>query len=172
MTLATKFTIARIIFIPIFLYCFSKENLRFWALGIFLLLALTDVVDGLIARVKKQKTLLGSLLDPLADKLLLSSTYLVMAINGIVPLWLFILIIARDVSLVVGWIAIYLFTKNTFISPRLLGKASTVIQTITIFVVLFSFPGKVLFLYLTAAVTLTSGVDYLLSSGRRFAYAD
>lgn len=171
MTLATVITFLRIIFIPFFLF-FLLKNLYFLASLTFVFLTFTDILDGFLARTGKQKTLVGSLLDPLADKLLLSSTYLVLAIIKEIPFWLFVVVFARDILMICGWIVIYSFTRNISVSPHLLGKMSTVIQSLTVFAILLNLPGQNFLFYLTAGVTLLSGINYLLLSRRKFIYAD
>jgi len=172
MTLATKITIIRILFMPIFLFLLTKKNLSSWAGLVFFFLVLTDILDGLVARTRKEKSLIGSLLDPLADKLLLSLTYLVLFLTERVPFWLLLIIGGRDLLLILGSGLIYFRLGGSSISPRPLGKLSTIIQSLTIFVVLFSLPLRNYLFYLTALVTLISGIDYLLVSGRRVIYAN
>lgn len=172
MTLATKITAVRILLMPLFLFFLAKENSSFWAGLIFLFLGFTDILDGLIARTRKEKSLLGSLLDPLADKLLLSSTYLIFALTQRVPFWLFLIIGGRDLLLILGSGLIYFRIGGSSIRPRTLGKLSTIIQSFTIFVILFFLerigpPIRNYLFYSTALVTLLSGIDYLLVSVRR-----
>jgi len=172
MTLASKVTIIRILLMPIFLFFLSQKNLSLWAGLIFLILAFSDVFDGLIARAKKQESLLGMLLDPLADKLLLSSTFLILAITKHAPFWLFFIVGGRDILMIFGGGLIYFLVGSNFIiHARFLGKSATVIQSLTIFVVLFSLPGENYLFYLTALVTLLSGIDYLLVFSQKIIYA-
>ncbi len=170
MTLATKITLLRIILIPLFIFLLGQK-LYFWASVIFILLALTDILDGLLARVGNQKTELGSVLDPLADKLLLSSAYLVLALQDKLPLWLFLIVFTRDLLIVVGWTTIYILTKNTVTIPRIAGKISTIMQVMTVLLILLNLPWKDYFFYLTAALTIISGIDYLLLGSRKLVYA-
>lgn len=170
MTLATKITFVRILFMPLFLFLLAREDLSFAAGAVFFFLGLTDLLDGIIARTKKQKSLLGTLLDPVADKLLLSSAYLILALTERVPFWFFFIVAGRDLLIIFGGVIIYFFVDSNSISPRFLGKTTSVIQSLTIFVVIFSLPLKNYLIYLTALVTLLSGIDYFLVSGKRIIY--
>ncbi|HCJ66703.1 MAG TPA: CDP-diacylglycerol--glycerol-3-phosphate 3-phosphatidyltransferase [Elusimicrobia bacterium] len=172
MTLATKITALRILLMPLFLFFLAKKEPSFWPGLIFLFLGFTDILDGIIARTRKERSLLGSLLDPLADKLLLDSTYLVFALTGRAPFWLFLIIGGRDLLLIVGSALIYLRIGGSSIRPRTLGKLSTIIQSLTIFAILFvwesiTLPIKNYLFYSTALVTLLSGIDYLFISAWR-----
>ncbi len=172
MTLATKITALRILLMPLFIFFLAKEESSFWPGLIFLFLGFTDILDGLIARTRKERSLLGSLLDPLADKLLLDSTYLVFALTERAPFWLFLIIGGRDLLLILGSGLIYLRIGGSSIRPRTLGKISSVIQSFTIFMVLFfwesiTLPIRNCLFYFTALVTLLSGIDYLFISAWR-----
>ncbi|MEW6607103.1 MAG: CDP-alcohol phosphatidyltransferase family protein [bacterium] len=139
MTLANKITILRILLIPvlvIFLVYGYRKNLllfRHIALGIFILSMITDALDGMVARAFKQKTNLGSLLDPLADKLLLVTTFGVIGYIGKISLGIVILVISREVIMTLGWIILHIFSPNTItIKPSILGKITTALQMLTI----------------------------------------
>lgn len=170
MTLATKITFVRILFMPLFLFLLAREDLSFSAGTVFFFLGLTDLLDGIIARTKRQKSLLGTLLDPVADKLLLSSAYLILALTERVPFWFFFIVAGRDLLIIFGGVIIYFFVDSNSISPRFLGKTTSVIQSLTIFVLIFSLPLREYLIYLTALVTLLSGIDYFLVSGKRIIY--
>ncbi len=128
----------------------------------------------MLARWLKQRTPLGAYLDPMADKLLLSTSFVFLAIRGEVPWTLSILVLGRDVLIVAIASAIILGAGFRPFQPSLYGKATTATQVVTVFVVvllnLWS-PGwlewsRNLLLWLTAAVTLLSGVHYALQTGR------
>ncbi|HBR22676.1 MAG TPA: CDP-diacylglycerol--glycerol-3-phosphate 3-phosphatidyltransferase, partial [Nitrospiraceae bacterium] len=79
----------------------------------FIVAALTDALDGFIARLTNQKTELGTFLDPLADKFLLVTSFILFSLNDLVPKWLAITVISRDVIVVIGWVLVYLITHTS-----------------------------------------------------------
>ena len=141
LTLANQLTILRIVLVPIFVLLVVDGHLG-WALVVFMTAGLTDALDGLIARRAGQRTSLGAWLDPMADKLLLVTTFVVLTLPAIpltnhLPLWLTLLVITRDV-VIVGVVAIV----NLAIGPRtfrpsLLGKSATASFILTSVVVMF-----------------------------------
>jgi cardiolipin synthase len=142
MTTANKVTIVRILLIPFFVievlyYQKSGNELhRLCALLAFSIAAICDGVDGYIARRYNQKSELGAMLDPLADKLLLVSGILLLSRNmpylGALPIWLTGTIIGRDVLLLIGFALIHMTVGKVSVRPKLLGKLATVLQIICI----------------------------------------
>jgi len=143
LTLANKITIIRILLIPVFVmfavyYVRELEEWQRWAaIAVFLTAAITDGVDGYVARRFSQKSRLGTLLDPLADKLLLVSALVLLSIdNGEaferLPLWFPILIISRDLLLLGGAILLQFMHGNFLARPRVVGKIATVCQMVTL----------------------------------------
>jgi cardiolipin synthase len=139
--------------------------------AIFLLAGLTDLLDGFIARTWHLKTKFGTLLDPAADKLLLTTAFILLtiptlSIPNFIPLWLTIAVIGRDVVIALGSFIILLVRGQKDFSPTILGKASTVCQVGTVlFILLFNYlqtsPSLLCpFYYLTLAATLFSGIHY------------
>ena len=124
-------TIIRILLIPIIIYQTQagRHNL---ALAIFGVAALTDALDGFIAKLFKITSQFGTYLDPIADKLLLDSTYAVLAILGRLPYWLAGLIWLRDLIIVLGAIGLKTTNRPLNIKPALVGKATTLAQIITV----------------------------------------
>ena len=158
-------------FIPAFVILVVYNQLG-WAFLIFLLAGITDGLDGLIARLLHQKTTLGALLDPIADKLLLTSSFVILSVkdlglSNILPLWLTITVISRDIFLVTSALIIMLSTGHRNFPPSFYGKASTLIQLVTVTFVLFlnykSYTTQwLLLLYiLTGAITIISGIHYI-----------
>ncbi|HSP06392.1 MAG TPA: CDP-alcohol phosphatidyltransferase family protein, partial [Acidobacteriota bacterium] len=142
------------------------------ALLIFLISGLTDMFDGLIARRFKQKTRLGALLDPMADKLLLSTSFLLLTLPSVqlsvaIPVWLAVMVFGRDIIIVVSSVAIALTTGFTKFTPSIYGKTSTAVQIACVLAVLIAnyvgLPeGWVQWLfYLTFGLTLLSGLHYI-----------
>ncbi|OGP12418.1 MAG: hypothetical protein A2055_01675, partial [Deltaproteobacteria bacterium GWA2_47_9] len=126
-----------------------------------------DALDGFIARFFNQKTLLGAYLDPIADKLLLVTSYIVLAIIGIIPPWLAVLVISRDIFILIGVAVLFLNHKSFEIRPTLLGKVSTFFQLATVVIALSVAqpllglqPFLIGSIYLAAALTLLSGFHY------------
>ena len=171
LTPANQLTILRMVFVPVFVILLVYEHLG-WAFAIFILAGVTDGLDGLIARLLKQKTSLGAYLDPIADKLLLTTSFVVLSIKSLglpntVPLWLTILVISRDVILVVSVLIIVISTGHRNFPPSIYGKAATFFQILTMVAVLYlnyqrnttqALQGIFL---LTAVVTVYSGFDYV-----------
>src|SRR5690349_16481486 len=143
MTTANKITILRILLIPFFvvqvLYFVKngKEGYRLAAILAFGIAAICDGVDGYIARHYNQRSELGAILDPLADKLLLVSGIVLFSFNnqprfGSIPLWMTGTIISRDLLLTIGLVVIQMTVGKIKVRPRILGKIATVLQMICI----------------------------------------
>ena len=168
-------TVVRIILIPVFITAVIYKKYQ-QALLLFVLAAITDLLDGYIARITNQKTALGTFLDPLADKLLLTSSFMLFSFYGWIPLWLTITVISRDFIVVIGWLLLYMITHDVRIEPLLLGKTAIAFQLITLTLVLLSInmpsirPPKEFFFAATAALTAVSGIQYIYK-GLRFADA-
>ena len=171
LTPANQLTILRMFFIPVFVILLVYNHLG-WAFAIFILAGVTDGLDGLIARSFKQKTSLGAYLDPIADKLLLTTSFVVLAVKGLdlpnlVPLWLTILVISRDVILVSSALIIVISTGHRTFPPSFWGKATTFLQILTIVVVLYlnyrnlTVPALRWLFVSTATITVYSGFDYI-----------
>jgi len=162
-------TLIRIVAIPFFLVLLASQ-LYFDALLVFILGAVTDALDGFIARRMNQKTSLGAILDPVADKLLLMSSFIMLGMMGGLPLWLVVLVVSRDTVILFGYVAIsFLLDERLEVQPTIAGKLSTVFQLVTVGVVLLMLARSQLLeswlddalVYLTAAATVISGVQYL-----------
>ena len=166
LNLPNTLTVARIVIIPVFITAVIYQKHRH-ALVLFVVAALTDLLDGLIARLTNQKTALGQFLDPLADKFLLVSSFILFSVQGWIPLWLTITVISRDLVVVIGWFLLYLLTHRVATEPVLLGKTAIALQLITLAVVLLdinlssTIPQQGLLFAATAAVTGISGIQYI-----------
>ncbi|MBI4777478.1 CDP-alcohol phosphatidyltransferase family protein [Candidatus Desantisbacteria bacterium] len=172
MTLANKITILRILLVPVFVifmtygYYQSIVAFQYTALGIFIFFILTDALDGFIARSFDQQTALGMFLDPLADKLLLVSAFVVIGLNiaDKLPLWVIMLVVGREFIISIGWLVVYLFgTKNSSLKPSIYGKMTTFFQMTTILLCLLNLPYQYLrwIIFLTVAITIISTIDYI-----------
>lgn len=166
LNLPNTLTITRIVIIPVFIATILYQKYGY-ALYLFVAAALTDMLDGLSARITNQKTELGTFLDPLADKFLLVSSFVLFAVNGWIPTWLAITVISRDIIVVIGWFLLYMITHNSRIEPVLTGKVAIAMQLIVLAYILLrinvvslpSPPGP--FFIVTAAVTALSGLQYV-----------
>jgi cardiolipin synthase len=172
LTLANQLTILRIVLVPAFVLLVVYGFLG-WALVTFLVAGITDALDGLIARTTGQRTSLGAWLDPMADKLLLVTTFVVLTLPGIpltnhLPLWLTVFVISRDV-VIVGVVAIVSLAMGprTF-TPSMWGKLATATYIVTSVVVMYcnyreeEWMVVDLFVWLSMAVTIISGMDYFV----------
>jgi cardiolipin synthase len=175
---ANQLTILRIVFVPVFIIFLAYGEIG-WALGTFVIAGLTDVLDGVIARRFGQKTSIGAVLDPLADKLLMTASILILSLPQMeflntMPRWLMILIICRDVFiLLVSLITVLMIGWRTF-TPSPYGKASTVLQVFTVLAVLYcnwklvSVPELNILFYMTGMMTAFSGLHYLARGLRQW----
>jgi len=168
MTLANKITVTRIFAIPLFVIALL-ENAILWAQILFVVSVFSDALDGAIARFRKERTALGSFLDPLADKLLLISAYITLTYLGWLPLWVFVAVISRDVLILMGWSLVLLLTNNKKIEPRPLGKITTVLQMAVPIALLFHFPPLLykFCLHTMIAFTIISAIDYVWVGNKR-----
>lgn len=173
MTLANRITILRIALIPLFVILFLQENkypaLKNWTLAVFAFAIFTDLLDGMAARIRKEKTQLGSFLDPLADKLLITATFVLFAYTGRIPLWMFVIIFSRDLIIVLGWTIIYILTSSSMILPRPLGKFSTFLQMAVAIGILFPVPDAITrwLIRIMLTLTISSAVDYIRVGSKR-----
>ena len=167
LTPANQITILRLAFIPFFAILVVDERYRA-ALAVLTIAALSDVIDGIVARLLHQESPLGVALDPIADKLLMTTAYLTLAFREALPWWLTIVVISRDVAIIITALLISLVAGYRPFRPSALGKASTVVQVLTVFAAV-SFQAHVpfvqrglvrTFVYLAAALTLASGIHY------------
>ena len=176
LTVANQLTILRIMLVPAFVLLVVYGYLG-WSLLAFLVAGITDALDGLIARRAGQRTSLGAWLDPMADKLLLVTTFIVLTLPGIpltnhLPLWLTIIVISRDI-VIVAVVAIISFAigPRTF-QPSVWGKLATATYIVTSVVVMyynFLQEDAVLvdvFIWTSLIVTLVSAADYFLKLRR------
>ncbi|UCH12257.1 MAG: CDP-diacylglycerol--glycerol-3-phosphate 3-phosphatidyltransferase [Candidatus Omnitrophota bacterium] len=177
MSLANKITIVRILLIPFFITCFiyyspEWDFLRFIALAIFAISALTDAIDGYVARRYYQKTKLGTVLDPLADKLLIISAFICLSMVAAlpqelrIPPWVSVVVISRDILIVLGFFIMHMLIGEIEIKPSMLGKITAAFQMITIIVVLLQLRYSYVIWTAAAAFTTLSGIGYLIRANR------
>jgi cardiolipin synthase len=173
-TVPNQITLLRLGFLPFFLILISYEQYK-WALLILVVAGLTDGIDGLLARKLNQKSALGAYLDPIADKLLLSSSFVILAMAKKVAWWLTIMVLSRDVLLLIVAAVIILISGYRPFPPSLYGKLTTFFQIFFVFTVVLAaawpYPhweevNRVL-IYTVAAFTTVSGFHYSFSITRK-----
>lgn len=166
-TLANQLTFVRLAVIPFFGMAILNGEYG-WGLGLLVGAGLSDTLDGMLARWLKQRTPLGAYLDPIADKLLLTTAFVVLAVRGNVAWPLTVLVLGRDVLIVAIALVIMIGAGYRPFLPSVYGKACTVVQTLTVIVVVLAevvprgevLWAKGLLLWLTATLTILSGVHY------------
>ncbi|MFH1753974.1 MAG: CDP-alcohol phosphatidyltransferase family protein [Candidatus Omnitrophota bacterium] len=171
MNLANRISITRIMLVPFFVasVVYSRFTL---ALSIFVICIMSDALDGYIARTKSQKTSLGALLDPIADKLLLVSGFVSLSMisdlpeNLRFPPYVPLIVISRDLFMVLGCVVIYLLKGKLDIRPTYLGKATTFLQMMSIVSILVHFHYSNVIWNIAVVFTVISGLDYLRSGNR------
>ena len=174
LSVPNQLTMFRLLLLPFILIAmiYRRHDI---ALGLFLLAVITDVIDGIIARRLNQQTMLGEYLDPIADKLLLSSAFIVQALIGAIPWWLTILVLSRDLIIISTVLVVMLATEIRDFPPSGFGKANTVVQAATIStVVLYNaspavWTGQLLsvLIWAAAATTLASSAHYMTETMQR-----
>ena len=166
MNLPNALTLIRILIIPLFVILLISKSFR-GALITFVIAGLTDALDGFLARIWHQRTDLGSYLDPIADKLLLASAFITLAILDIVPYWLTVIVISRDILIAIGFWVLTMMDHKPTIKPRYTSKVTTVFQILTIiwallFVLHWGFESLFpILIRLTAFFTILSGIHYI-----------
>ena len=159
-------SVIRILLTPLFVIFLFRDFYNL-ALLIFAIAAISDILDGLFARYLNQRTALGSYLDPVADKLLLTSAFIILAVVKMVPGWLAVIVISRDILIILGVVIFSIENVSLAIKPSFVSKCTTVAQVSTILFVLLNpdIPGAYImrwsFYWLTAGLTITSGLHYL-----------
>ena len=159
-------TLIRILLLPFFATTLIYGDYQY-ALVIFLTASVTDLLDGFVARMQKQITIFGSILDPVADKFLLITSFIIMSVYGWIPKWLTIIVISRDLIVVTGWLILFFVTHNQKVEPSILGKTVSILQFLLIGTILLlrnindysSVPGS--FFILVAVLTSVSGIQYI-----------
>ena len=173
-TAANQITLLRFIFIPFVVMCVFDGDWD-WALGLLIAAGLSDALDGLLARTLHQQTLLGQYLDPIADKLLLSSLFLVLSFVKQIPWKYTVLVFSRDVCIVATAVVLYATVGFRDFRPSIFGKINTACQIFAVFFVILSEVLEAswlkvvvkIFLYATFTFTTVSGVHYILLTGHR-----
>jgi len=165
--LANVLTMCRILLIPFFLN-FLVYGYNELALACYVAAGLTDAADGMVARRMGQHTKLGAVLDPLADKMLAFAAFVALTVVGVLPLWLTLSVIFRDLVIIGGSIALYMAGSRDRPRPSILGKLTTLAQFVLVTSALVGlFLGRDFafldwLVYFTFAVVVASGVQYVM----------
>ncbi len=169
MNLPTILTVMRIVLVVPVMICIFMDNLpaQIVTLVCFIIASVTDFIDGRLARRRKEVTNLGKFLDPLADKMLVNLTFLALVVLGAVPVWMFAVILVRD--FMVDGLRMMAATKRVTIAASKFGKLKTLVQMITISLILINVIANnsvltiinIILLYIVVMLTVLSGIDYL-----------
>jgi cardiolipin synthase (CMP-forming) len=178
--LANRVTVLRIILVPFFVGLILKFNqtslaqgqvYRWLAVGLFCVAALSDALDGYMARRRNQITELGTILDPIADKLLLLSAVLILSIPGHLermPLWFVVTVFSRDIIIVLGALLLHYLMGRVTIAPNPLGKLTTVAQMTAILWILLGLDQAYIVWRIAGFLTVGSGITYILTGSKQF----
>jgi cardiolipin synthase (CMP-forming) len=174
LTVPNQITFLRLAFLPLFLGLILYDRYQ-WALAVLLVAGLSDGLDGLLARKLNQRTALGAYLDPIADKMLLSSSFLVLALKGKIRWWLTIMVLGRDVMMLTAAAVIILVAGYRPFPPTIYGKLTTTVQILLVLATVSTaaFPAievptlHAALRYVVAALTAFSGLHYSVIVSRR-----
>jgi cardiolipin synthase len=173
-TVPNQITFLRLGFLPFFLILISYEEYK-WALLVLVVAGLSDAIDGILARQLNQRSSLGAYLDPIADKLLLSSSFLILAFKKQIAWWLTIIVLSRDVLILIVAVVILLISGYQPFPPSIWGKVTTAVQILLVFAVVCSaaYPNLHLapltrgLIYAVTAFSVVSAFHYSFSTTRR-----
>jgi cardiolipin synthase len=172
-TVPNQITLLRLGFLPIFLILIAYDRYR-WALLVLVVSGLSDGIDGLLARRLNQRSALGAYLDPIADKLLLSSSFIVLAFKKQLAWWLTILVLSRDVLILIVAVVILLVLGYRPFPPSIYGKLTTATEIILVFLVVLgaAYPNyhtgvlNHVFIYAVTVLSVLSGLHYSFTTAR------
>jgi cardiolipin synthase (CMP-forming) len=178
-TVPNQITLLRLGFLPLFLVSIAYDHYR-WALLILVVAGVSDGVDGLLARSLNQSSSLGAYLDPIADKLLLSSSFVILAFKQQIDLWLMIFVLSRDVTILVVAVVILLMFGYRPFPPSIFGKLNTFFQIVMVFSVLLhaAYPqarlGMInhILMYTVATLTVVSALHYSFTVARNLSTSE
>jgi cardiolipin synthase len=167
LTAPNQLTLLRMIFLPFIVINLVKHDFK-WALALFILAGMSDGLDGLLARTLHQQTLLGQYLDPIADKLLMSTMFLVLSIERTIPWKYTVVVFSRDISILLISGVLFMIAGLRDFRPSIFGKANTFAQVAAVFFVLlllikpvrWIWIARTTFLQATFIFTIVSAVHY------------
>lgn len=168
MNIPNLLTLLRIILVPIIVILLIQGSF-IKALLVFLVAGISDALDGFLARVLHQQTVLGAYLDPIADKALLASSFITLSVLHIIPGWLTVIVISRDFIILLGISVLSMMSIPVQIRPVFVSRVTTALQLVTVLMALTnrSLPGNFNELWLlaiywvTAFFTIISGLNYM-----------
>jgi cardiolipin synthase len=169
MNIPNFLSLSRIILVPVIVIFLIQESYT-KALIAFTVAGLTDVFDGTLARILNRQTKLGSFLDPIADKILLATSFVTLSIFSLIPSWLTVIVISRDFIILLGMAILSMMSIKYEIKPAFISKVTTALQLATIFFALLfkavvydiSFNWIIILCWLTAIFTIASGLTYII----------
>jgi cardiolipin synthase len=169
MNIPNILTLLRILLVPL-IVIFLMQGAFLKALVVLAVSGITDALDGFLARILHQQTVLGAYLDPIADKALLASCFVTLSIKGIIPGWLTVIVISRDFIILVGIAILSIMSIPYEIRPSLISKITTAIQLFTVlFFLLFcitpafiDYRWLIAAQWITALFTIMSGLNYMV----------
>jgi len=170
MNIPNFLSLLRVILVPVIVIFLIQESYA-KALIVFVIAGLTDALDGAVARLLNKQTKLGSFLDPLADKILLSTSFIALAIFGLIPSWLAVIVISRDFMILLGIATLSVMSVTYEIKPVFVSKVTTTLQIATVFFALLlkantfdiiSYNWIIILSWLTASFTIISGLIYII----------
>ncbi len=169
LTVANLLTMSRMSLAPLLVVLILWGEMQ-WALAVFVVAGITDLLDGLIARWGQQQTTLGAMLDPVADKILLTSSFVALTwtsgLRTSLPTWLTVVTLSRDAIIIISVVVVNLTLGRRVFYPSLLGKLSTLSQLVSVGLVLLlnaldvAWPPSRLVFQLTLAITIASALHY------------
>lgn len=174
LTAPNQLTLLRMVFVPFIVINLVGHHYD-WALGLFVAAGLSDGLDGLLARTLRQQTTLGQYLDPIADKLLMSTMFIVLSIFQKIPWKYTVVVFSRDISILLASAVLYTIAGLRDFRPSIFGKANTLCQVAAVFFVLllqvenvrWIAIARLTFLRATFAFTIISALHYVLLVGKR-----
>jgi cardiolipin synthase len=178
MNIPNLLTLLRILLVPVTVIFLMQGNFT-KALIVLVVSGITDALDGFLARILKQQTVLGAYLDPIADKALLASCFVTLSIKGIIPGWFTVIVISRDLIILIGIAIMSIMSIPYKISPSFISKITTALQlfTLVFFLMFRILPGLIDYIWLlvlqwlTVLFTVISGLNYMSRGIRLNSYA-
>jgi len=167
LTIATRITLLRIIAVPIFIISVLLDK-KYFSLFIFLFCMITDFMDGYFAKSRKEETNLGAMLDPIADKFLLISSFGIFAAIGKINIWVSVVILIKDLMIMIGWWFRSRITDNKSVNPSIFGKITTFLEMMLVLFLILGIRESVLLMlvYLMVFAVVVSTLGYMFTGWR------
>jgi cardiolipin synthase len=169
LTAPNQLTLLRMIFLPFIVINLVKHDFK-WALALFILAGFSDGLDGLLARTLHQQTLLGQYLDPIADKLLMSTMFLVLSIQRMIPWKYTVVVFSRDISILMLSGVLFMIAGLRDFRPSIFGKANTFAQVAAIFFVLLLLIEPVRWIWIARTTFLRATFIFTILSAVHYAF--